>query len=153
MAWLVSGTNRRGASIVPDLAVAVPDFDNNEYVFQLRRGVRYSNGARLGPRDIKWAITRLFRLKRPAASLYRSIEGAGECLSGAEVRCRLRDGIHVDERAGTIAFHLTKSDSDFLAALALPYAAAVPAGTAAIQATTPLLGTGPYRIDLRHPRR
>ena len=142
-----------GASLVPDLAVAVPDFDNNEYVFHLRRGVRYSNGARLGPRDIKWAITRLFRLKRPAASLYSSIEGAGECLSGAEVPCRLRDGIHVDERAGTIAFHLTKSDSDFLAALALPYAAAVPAGTAAIQATTPIPGTGPYRIISFTPKK
>jgi peptide/nickel transport system substrate-binding protein len=135
-----------GASIVPDLAVAVPAFDNNEYVFHLRRGVRYWNGARLGPRDIKRAITRLFRLKRPAATLYGSIEGARECLSGAEVPCRLRDGIHVDERVGTIAFQLTKPDSDFLAALALPYAAAVPAGTATHRATKPLPGTGPYRI-------
>jgi len=142
-----------GASIVPDIAVAVPDFDNNEYVFQLRRGVRYSNGARVEPRDIKRAITHLFQLKRPAASLYRSIEGAEECLSGDEVPCRLRDGIHVDERAGTIAFHLTGPDSDFLAALALPYAAAVPAGTAAIQATAPLPGTGPYWIASFAPKK
>ena len=136
-----------GAAVVPDLAVAVPAPQNNQYVFQLRLGPRYPNGEPVGPQDIKRAIVRLFRLNPAAAELYGSIEGAQKCLAGTAELCTLREGIQVNADARTISFQLRRPDADFLSALALPYADAVPADTPMnVRSTTPLQGTGPYRI-------
>ena len=52
-----------GTQIVPNLAENLPVITNGEtrYAFQLRRGVRYSNGAHVKASDFRRALERSFR--------------------------------------------------------------------------------------------
>jgi peptide/nickel transport system substrate-binding protein len=69
------------------------------------------------------------------------IESAGR----EDGRCDLDRGIVTDRDAGTITFHLTKPDPEFLYKLAFAMASAVPAGTPKADiGRTPLPATGPY---------
>jgi YVTN family beta-propeller protein len=132
--------------IVPDLAVALPTVSDGgrTYTFQLRPGIRYSNGAVVRPADFRRAIERVFLIggDYSTAPYYTSIVGAGNCVK--RKRCDLSKGIVTGPN--TVTFHLTKSDPDFLYKLALPTADAVPARTPA-DAALPLPATGPYLVD------
>ena len=87
--------------------------------------------------------------------------GAGErCRCGlcrreqaAPGSCDLSRGIVADNRAGTVTFHLTQPDPNFLYKLALAYADVLPAATPGRQARTPLPATGPYLITRYVPGR
>ena len=59
-----------GGTLVPDLATRVPApaADGKTYTFQVRRGVRYSNGQEVRPRDFRYAIERVLT-KRPQSLL------------------------------------------------------------------------------------
>jgi ABC-type transport system substrate-binding protein len=63
-----------GLRLLPDLALALPSPRHlgTEYVFRLRRGIRYSDGARLRPSDFRRAIERLFRIHSPAPTTTRA---------------------------------------------------------------------------------
>ncbi len=74
--------------------------------------------------------------------------GAAACLSAAGTPCDLSSGIVTDDDAGTVTFHLTEPAPDFLYALALPFAYAVPAASPDVLANGDTLpATGPYVID------
>jgi YVTN family beta-propeller protein len=138
-----------GAQLVPNLAVALPTPTDGgkTYTFQVRPGIRYSNGGVVEPDDFKRAIERLFVVATDAGGegYYGGIVGTDRCTIGKP--CDLSRGITADRAAGTITFHLTEPDADFLAKLALPFAVAVPRGTPArTRLTRPLPATGPYRI-------
>jgi len=131
-----------GAQLVPDLATAipVPTDGGRTYTFQLRKGIRYSTGATLQPDDIRRGIKRVLTPDNPyLASQYTGIVGAQACLQRPKA-CDLRRGIETDRDAGTISFHLTKPDPEFLYKLAFAMASAVPAGAT----EAPLPATGPY---------
>ena len=64
---------------------------------------------------------------------------------------RLSRGIAADDRAGTVTFHLTQPDPDFLYKLTLTFADVLPATTPGRQARTPLPATGPYMISRYKP--
>jgi YVTN family beta-propeller protein len=134
-----------GSTLVPDLAVALPRPADagRTYIFRLRRGIRYSDGTPLRAADVRRAIERILALRSPGSAYYRRIVGASSCRPH---RCRLERGIAVDDRLGTVAFHLTSADPAFLYELALPFAGVVPASTPIAPARAPLPGTGPYRI-------
>jgi ABC-type transport system substrate-binding protein/DNA-binding SARP family transcriptional activator len=136
-----------GARLVPDLALAlpVPTDGGRTYTFHLRPGIRYSTGAVVKPGDVTRSFERLFQLGSSGAAYYQAIHGAAEC-QAAPASCDLSRGIVADNRAGTVTFHLTQPDPDFLYKLALAYADVLPAATPGRQARAPLPATGPYLI-------
>ena len=135
------------ASEVPE-----PSADGRTYVFELRRGVRFSNGAPVRPEDFRHSLERFLRLDVDAPSSYfDGVVGARRCR--AEPRsCDLSKGIETDPKGRTITIHLRAPDAEFLHELTLPLASVVPADSPMRFARRPLPGTGPYRIarfDLR----
>ncbi len=61
-----------GTAIVPDLATTVPKPTDGgkTYVFHLRKGIRYSNGAPVKPSDFATVFKRQFTVPGPANSFY-----------------------------------------------------------------------------------
>jgi YVTN family beta-propeller protein len=142
-----------GGQVVPDLAVAVPSPSDagRTYTFRLRRGIPYSSGAAVSPRDVRRSFERLFELESAGRSFYDRIVGADACRPGT--RCDLSRGIVLDERGQTVTFRLTSPDPDFLHKLTLGYAFVLPASTPSRAAQTPLPATGPYVIRHHRPGR
>jgi ABC-type transport system substrate-binding protein/DNA-binding SARP family transcriptional activator len=145
-----------GNMLVPDLATSLPAPTNGgrTYTFELRSGIRYSNGDLVEPHDFRRAIERVFRLPAPTQfrkqarnfirSFYTGIVGGKECKQ-RPAQCDLRRGIVADDGARSVAFHLTAADPDFLYKLAFPMADAVPSDTPGHDiGRTPLPATGPY---------
>jgi ABC-type transport system substrate-binding protein/DNA-binding SARP family transcriptional activator/streptogramin lyase len=131
-----------GAELVPDLATAIPEPTDGgrTYTFQLRTGIHYSSGQTVQPEDIRRGIKRVLTPDNGyLASQYTGIVGAQACVERPKA-CDLERGIETDRSAGTIAFHLTKPDPEFLYKLAFAMASAVPAGAT----KAPLAATGPY---------
>ncbi|MDX6515490.1 MAG: hypothetical protein QOH73_1156 [Gaiellaceae bacterium] len=137
----------QGIQLVPNLAVSLPTPTDSgrTYTFQLRPGIRYSDGKLVQPADFRHTLERLFQLDSPGALYYRGIVGANRCKKGRP--CDLSRGIVTDAGARTVSIHLTAPDGDLLSKLALPFAFVVPASTSArATGTHPLPATGPYRI-------
>jgi len=137
-----------GARLVANLASEVPEpsADGRTYVFELRRGIRFSNGAPVRPEDFRHSLERFLRLDVDAPSTYfDGVLGARRCR--AEPRsCDLSKGIETDPKARTITIHLKAPDAEFLHELTLPLASVVPADSPMRFVRRPLPGTGPYRI-------
>jgi len=148
----VSGPD--GSRPVPDLALALPaPADHGRaYTFHLRPGIRYSTGALVRPSDVTRSFQRLFALGGSGISYFQAIIGAAACTKSPET-CDLSRGIVANDRAGTVTFHLSRPDPDFLYKLTLAYADVLPAATPARQARTPLPATGPYLISRYLPGR
>jgi peptide/nickel transport system substrate-binding protein len=139
-----------GARLVPALAVSVPEPAGGlRYVFRLRPGLRYSDGARVHAADVRTSMERMLVVLNGAfpAPMFDAIVGAPGCTE-KPARCDLSRGITTDDRTGTITIMLSRPDPDLLFKLALPLAAIVPANTPRrLQRNTAPLGTGPYRIE------
>jgi peptide/nickel transport system substrate-binding protein len=135
-----------GGQLVPDLAVAlpVPTDGGRTYRFRVRPGIHYSDGRPLRATDFRRALERQFLVSKDV-SYYGAVVGAQQCVDEPE-RCNLTRGIDADNRAGTVTFHLLGPDPEFLYALALPFAFAVPTDTPAHAITKPLPATGPYMV-------
>jgi YVTN family beta-propeller protein len=134
-----------GSTPVANLATTIPEPTDRgrTYVFQLRPGLRFSNGKPVRPQDFRASLERALALA-PGVRVYAGIVGADACRPH---RCDLAMGIETDARARTIAIHLRAPDPEFVHKLALPLASVVPAESPIALATTrPLPGTGPYRI-------
>jgi ABC-type transport system substrate-binding protein/DNA-binding SARP family transcriptional activator/streptogramin lyase len=136
-----------GSRVVPDLALALPrpGDGGRTYRFELRPGIRYSTGATLRASDVTHSFERLFAIGSAGAPLYAAIRGAATCVR-TPGRCDLSGGIVADDRTGTVTFHLTRPDPDFLYKLTISYAYVLPAATPERQARAPLPATGPYVI-------
>jgi YVTN family beta-propeller protein len=137
-----------GTRLVPNLAVEIPTPRNEgkTFTFQVRRGVRYSNGEPLRPADLRRGIERsVMTYARSGAGsgfYYSSIVGYAACRKHPQ-GCDLSKGIVADPATNTVTFHLVGPDEDFLDKLALPSADAIPTGTP-LMARLPLPATGPY---------
>jgi peptide/nickel transport system substrate-binding protein len=144
-----------GLRLVPDLAVALPRPANGgtTYRFQLRPGIRYSDGRPLRARDFRRAVERLFRLRSPGASYYTGLVGAPGCERHPR-RCDLPQGVETDDAAQTVVFRLRTPDPDFLYKLTvLAYSTPVPPGTPDRDiGARPFPGTGPYRFSTVNAR-
>jgi YVTN family beta-propeller protein len=138
-----------GVRLVPDLALAIPapGDGGKTYAFRLRPGIRYSDGQSLRASDFRRGIERLFRVGSPGASYFSGIVGAAACARDP-ARCNLSRGIVTDDATGTLIFHLTTPDPQFLFNLTVgAYSAPIPPGTPDHETgshTVP--GTGPYKI-------
>jgi YVTN family beta-propeller protein len=138
-----------GLRLVPDLAETLPRPGDagRRYVFQLRPGIRYSNGTLVRASDFRRSIERLFRDRSLGSGYYTAIAGAAGCIRRPS-DCNLSRGIVTDDATGTVVFHLTVPDPEFLDKLTeQDYTAPVPPGTPdRDQGLNPIPGTGPYRI-------
>jgi len=155
-----------GNTLVPDLATSLPEAsgDGRTYTFQLRRGIRFSNGKELEPADVRATFERLYRaygfdepvpgkngklqkpvrVTAPGLNYFAGIVGARGCTK-PPTRCDLSRGIVTSDADRTVTFHLEAPDPEFLYKLALPFAAILPKGTP-VGGTKPVPGTGPYKI-------
>jgi peptide/nickel transport system substrate-binding protein len=149
-----------GNTLLPDLARSLPEPTDGgtTYRFQLREGVRYSTGEPVRAEDFRRAIERVFAnldadgLPSGGVAYFSGILGATVCNRTPGASCDLSDGIVTDNEAGTVTFHLAAPDPDFLYALTMPFAYAVPASSPdalAPGATSP--ATGPYTVDRFEP--
>jgi YVTN family beta-propeller protein len=141
-----------GTTLVPDLASSLPQPTDGgrTYTFDLRPGIRYSNGDPVQPEDFRRAIERVFgNLDRygeasGGVAYFSGIVGADDCMPGKP--CDLSDGIVADD--DTVTFNLRAPDPDFPYALALPFAFAVPAETPdALGNGAFVPATGPYVVE------
>jgi peptide/nickel transport system substrate-binding protein len=139
----VAGT--QGGSLVPDLARAVPTPTDGgrTYTFQLRRGIRFSNGRPVRASDVLASFERIYKISF-GSGLYTGIVGGQTCVDDPS-RCDLSRGIEADDGTGTVVLHLTEPDPDFLFKLALPFTSVVPAESPT-EEDSRLLGTGPYKV-------
>lgn len=142
-----------GASIVPDLAIALPRpaDGGTSYTFQLRPGITYSDGEPIRTEDFRHAIERAFSVPTSpdgftGGPFLSGIVGAESCAAHVGEPCDLSAGIVTD--ATTITFHLTAPDPEFLYKLALPFSDAVPSSAPDRDiGREPLPATGPYKIS------
>jgi YVTN family beta-propeller protein len=142
-----------GDQLVPDLATSLPRpaDGGRTYTFRLRPGVRYSTGVLIRPDDIRRAIERVFVIDEQQdpsiLPYYVGIVGASQC-QRSRGPCDLSRGIVADDATGTITFHLTAPDPEFLYKLAFPWAYAVPPGTPGHPISAAQIpATGPYMIE------
>jgi peptide/nickel transport system substrate-binding protein len=140
--------------IVPDLAVAIPKPTDGgkTWKFQLRKGIKYSNGKPVQPRDVLYTFERIFKVHTPTAGgFYSVIVGADKCLK-TPATCDLSKSIVVDAKNWTVTFHLTQPDAEWLDKLAVPHAALLPFGTPNKDLGTGLPpGTGTYTFTKYDP--
>jgi peptide/nickel transport system substrate-binding protein len=151
------GFARRGGSegtqIVPNLATSLPVVTAGEtrYAFQLRPGIRYSNGKLVKASDFLRALERPFRGRSWTAAWFPSLVGAEACKRRPR-RCDLSEGVRTDDATGTIIFHLRRPDPDFLTNL-LGWAPIPPGTPNRDLGTRPVPSTGPYMIESYVPKR
>ena len=147
---LVSYRRAGGASygsLVGDLATSVPkpSPDGRTYVFRLRKGIRYSDGAPVKPQDFRVSMETLLRRHgKELPSFYHRIVGVPACVERPK-RCDLSKGIVTDPAAGTITLHLTEPDSELMHALAYMFGYVAPAEHPFGGKRQPP-GTGPYKL-------
>ena len=146
-----------GATLVGALATDAPEpsDDGRTYLFTLRPGVKFSNGAPVRPEDFRASLERFLQLTRSGSfpAYFDGIVGATRCTKGA-ARCDLSAGIQTDARARTITIHLTHPDAEFLHKLTFSFANVVPASTPRRRIGDDVPpGTGPYRFTTWDPRR
>ena len=154
-----------GGTLVPDLATSLPlpSNDGRTYTFQLRRGIRYSNGDPVRASDFRRALERAFRIDSPRPDYYVGLVGADACsksdprrpresqpplaVRGHPPPCDLSRGVIADDDTGTVTLNLRQPDPEFRDKLALPFAYPVPAGVSLTKAARlGVPGTGPYMI-------
>src|SRR5689334_11942499 len=132
-----------GTQLVPDLATSIPTPTDGgkTYTFQIRKGIKFSDGTVMKPSDFVTTFERQFTVPGPT-SFYSGIVGASACKPS---KCDLSKGVVADDSASTLTIHLTAPDPEFLDKLALPFAYVVPANTSKkLTGNTVPPGTGPY---------
>jgi YVTN family beta-propeller protein len=134
--------------LVPDLAESLPSPTDGgtTYTFQLRRGIRFSNGELVRPEDFRRALERdLIVGPSPAyGDPFADVIGGAACAAHPS-RCDLSRGVVTDDTANTVTFHLVAPNPEFLPRLSLLDAVAVPADTPLHDVGMhPISATGPY---------
>ena len=140
--------------LVADLAADMPEpsADGKTYVFTLRRGIRFSNGAALEPKDFRASLEDLLRRHgKRLPSFFDAIVGARRCVR-EPAACDLSSGVVTDARERTITLRLTRPDPYLLYKLATPLAYVAPAAQP-FRPDRAAPGTGPYKVDDVDPQR
>ncbi|WP_437492834.1 ABC transporter substrate-binding protein [Sorangium sp. So ce1014] len=138
----------RDGRLTPELARAIAvERGGRTYVFTLREGVRFHDGAELRAADVKRSIERTLHpgTPSPGASQYDMIEGFAEFHAGAAPHLA---GVRVlgDH---TVAIDLRAPDATFLPRMTLAFMAPVcPSSGAVVDAARPPppCGAGPFRV-------
>ncbi len=144
-----------GSELIAGLASDLPEVseDGRTYTLTLRKGLSYSDGSEVRASDFEHEIERVLSLRSPGAPFFEGIVGARAYMRtrdrGADI-----SGIEADDETGEITIRLTRPDATFSNALALVFAAPVPARTPFHDLTAdPPPGVGPYEITASEPGR
>ncbi len=139
-----------GTKIVPDLATSIPAPTNGgkTYVFDIRRGIKFSNGMTLTPSAFVTTFERQFTVPGPTA-FYNDFVGASACSTSG---CNLSKGVVANDSNYTLTINLTAPDPELMDQLALPFAYAVPPNTSLkLTGNNVPPGTGPYMWKSYNP--
>jgi peptide/nickel transport system substrate-binding protein len=142
-------------TILPGLATTTGTVTNGgrDYLFTLRKGLKYSNGAPVKASDFKATIIRDFRLNSPGIGFFSNIVGVGACEKNP-TKCASISGITADDAAGTIKIKLEQPESDFLYVLSIPFTSLVPASTPQKDTESPPpAANGPYYFSSYTPNK
>ena len=146
---------KAGTELIPGLAEKMPTVssDGKTYTFQLRKGLKYSDGTPVKPGDFEVAIKRLLKLNGPYSSFLTVIDGADAFQKKGDAKADI-PGI-TDDPSGKITVKLTNPDSKFQFAMAEPYTAPVPASKIKFTSMTknPPPGVGPFKMQVVDPSR
>jgi len=141
-----------GTEIIPGLAEEVPEPTNGgkTYTFQLRDGLKYSDGSPVKASDFENTIKRLLVLGSGWSFFYSPvIEGTEEFTAKGSMDGDI-SGIETDDKTGEITITLTEPDTKILFALAEPYAAPTPtAKSPGKSLNQPPPGVGPYVLNIK----
>ena len=139
-----------GTEIIPGLAEEVPEPTNGgkTYTFQLRDGLKYSDGSPVKASDFENTIKRLLKLGSAWSGFYTGIQGAAEFTEKGDFKADI-PGIETNDQTGEISVTLTEPDTKILYALAEPYAAPTPAAKSPPKSLKqPPPGVGPYTLEV-----
>jgi peptide/nickel transport system substrate-binding protein len=136
-----------GTRVIPALASALPKITagGTLYSLTLRKGLVFSNGAKVKASDFAYAIERAIKLNWESKGFFTEhIVGAQAYDEG---KASSISGIRADDATGAIQIELTGPYGPFLNVLAFPAAGLVPAGTPMkAEPNDPPPGVGPYEI-------
>jgi peptide/nickel transport system substrate-binding protein len=143
-----------GTELIPGLAQRLPHISPNgkRYVFTLRRGLVYSNGAPVKASDFEYSIRRAIRLGWGGKHfIIDHVVGAREY---EDRTAKEISGIEADDTTGRIEILLRHPFGAFGNVLALPATGLVPSGTPMRDLSrNPPPGVGAYRITDVVPNR
>jgi peptide/nickel transport system substrate-binding protein len=146
----VQGT--AGAQILPALAKSLPKFTDGgkTLTFQLRSGLKYSNGQPIKASDVPYALERDLKIPWQAASFISAyIVGADAYAKG---KAKTISGITTNDSTGTIIVHMVAPFAPMEDIFALAGTAPVPKSTPMKNlASTGTLGDGPYKWGAINP--
>src|SRR5260370_25041313 len=106
----VGGT--AGTKLVPDLATAIPTPTNGgkTYTFNIRRGIKFSNGQVMKPSDFLTTFERQFTVPGPT-TFYSGIVGASKCGNSTKtLKCDLSAGVVANDTNYTLTINLPAPD-------------------------------------------
>jgi peptide/nickel transport system substrate-binding protein len=140
----VQGT--AGAKEVPALAESMPTVSNGgkTYTFQLRPGLKYSNGEAIKASDVTYALERDIKIPWQVASfISANIVGADAYAKG---KAKTISGIKTNDSTGTITVNLVRPFAPIVDIFGLSGTAPVPKSTPMKNlASTGTIGDGPYK--------
>ncbi|HEY8769429.1 MAG TPA: ABC transporter substrate-binding protein [Thermoleophilaceae bacterium] len=138
-----------GSKLIPAAAQKLPDVstDGKTYRFQLRKGLRYSDGTPVKASDFEHAIQRSLTLGWGGSSFFELIDGVTQYEKGKQKGSDIT-GITADDKSGRITIRLTARDSQLDYILAFPSAGLVPGSTSFKNLSKdPPPGLGAYEFD------
>ena len=141
----------KGNDLVPAVAASMPEIssDGLTYTFTIRPNLKFSNGAPLTAKDVKYTFYRLFKLNPDAADIFSAVKGTDKVVAG---KAKSVSGITV--AGDQLTFHLSQPNGGFLQALSLQFTCPVPDGTPVKQTETGKIpGNGPYMTQSYQPGR
>src|SRR5437588_4696623 len=123
---LLAFTKAGGSSafvVVPDLASDYKITNGGKtWVFNLRKGMKFSNGQPLTVKDVVASFQRIFKVKSPTSgTFYAGIVGASACVK-KPATCTLKGGVVGNPSANTVTINLVAADPEFKYKLAVPHA-------------------------------
>ncbi|HZQ65001.1 MAG TPA: ABC transporter substrate-binding protein [Gaiellaceae bacterium] len=139
--------------VVPDLASSYTITNGGKtWTFQLRKGIKFSNGQPVTVKDVVASFQRIFKVKSPTSGgFYSGIVGAPACLK-KPATCTLAGGVSGNAAKNTVTINLTAPDPEFKYKLAVPHASILPASAPPTDAgTKPIPSTGPYYFASYNP--
>ncbi len=144
-----------GTELIPGVAKALPEISANgkTYSFEIRDGLKYSDGTPVRASDFEHTVKRVLNLESGGSYLFEGIEGATAYVEAGDPKGDI-SGIDADDASGEVTIRLTAPDGTFSNVLATSFAGLVPASTPFENRTTsPPPGVGPYAITKSVPNR
>ena len=136
------------------MSLPSPTDGGTTYTFQLRRGIRFSNGELVRPEDFRRALERDLILggNTNYGGPFADVVGGAACAAHPS-HCDLSRGVVTDDAANTVTFHLVAPNPEFLERLTLLDAFAVPADIRRSRhRPSPAADHRPLRVGRRLPR-